>query len=120
MPPFNFLAQYLKVLPAFCLTFPLHHFPFCFHIFIIFPYALFLSLFFLYFLHLLFLCYLLFSLILPPFSCSLSLNASLCCPVPLFLPFQYLLLIFNQVPFIPLPSFFKYRHIGYLQAHTEH
>ena len=34
--------------------------------------------------------------------------------------FSILLLIFNQVPFIPLPSFFKYRHIGYLQTHTEH
>ena len=34
--------------------------------------------------------------------------------------FNILILIFNQVPFIPLPSFFKYRHIGYLQVHTEH
>ena len=120
MPPFNFLAQYLKVLPAFCPAFSLHHFPFCFHIFIIFPYALFLSLFFY-----IFFIFFFFA------TCSFLL---FCLPFPVHFPsmlpysvqflysflFNILILIFNQVPFIPLPSFFKYRHIGYLQAHTEH
>lgn len=45
----------------------------------------------------LFSCFTLFYLILPPFSCSLSLNASLFSPVPLFLPFQYLAAYFQSI-----------------------
>ena len=43
-----------------------------------------------------------FYLIPPPFSCPLPLNAFLCCPVLLFLPFQDFHFCFRSSP--PFPS----------------
>ena len=86
-----FLSPIRKTLSAFCPVFPCDFIPSsALHIFILFPYALFLPFpLVLYFPHLLF--------SFPPFSCPLPLNASLFSPVPLFLPFQYLAAYFQSI-----------------------